>query len=104
MTNNRFLVFCTLLGLILTGLIQASVITVNSSDVFIQDDGQCTLPEAVLAANQNMSSGQQLGECQAGSAGEDSLTFSGISWPATITLSSVNLPCDRALGNNRSGC
>jgi predicted outer membrane repeat protein len=92
MTSNPIFTFCALLGLCLTGLTQAAVITVNSSDVFIQDDGLCTLPEAVLAANQNMSSGQQLGECQAGSAGVDSLSFSAISWPATITLSSVNLP------------
>lgn len=92
MRNYRFLVFCALLGFILTGLLQAAVITVNSHDALIQDDGLCTLPEAIMAANQNTASGLLPGECQAGSVGVDSLSFSGISWPASINLSSVNLP------------
>lgn len=92
MTNHRFLVFCALLGFILTGLVQAAVITVNSPNALIQDDGLCTLPEAIMAANQNSTSGSIHGECVAGQAGEDNIIVSGLNWPVNINLSAVNLP------------
>ncbi len=80
------------IGLFVSSLCQAAVITVNSSDALFQDDGQCTLPEAIKAANQNTPSGALPGECPAGQAGEDNITFTGLSWPVNITLSTVSLP------------
>jgi len=46
----------------------ASIITVNSAADVEADDGQCTLREAITAANRNVKLGQSVGECSAGSA------------------------------------
>lgn len=46
------------------------IITVNSTVDVLADDGQCTLREAVTAANTNTASGTVAGECLAGGAGD----------------------------------
>jgi len=46
----------------------ASVITVNSAADTVANDGQCTLREALTAANTNTASGAAAGECAAGQA------------------------------------
>lgn len=43
-----------------------TTIQVNSTDDIIADDGQCTLREAITAANTDTVSGAQAGECAAG--------------------------------------
>jgi hypothetical protein len=48
-------------------VLAASTITVNALATDIADDGDCTLPEAVLAALQDLPSGATAGECIAGS-------------------------------------
>ncbi len=45
-------------------------LTVNSTADLIADDGQCTLREAITAANTDTASGAMVGECDAGS-GDD---------------------------------
>jgi CSLREA domain-containing protein len=47
---------------------QAATITVNSTADVAADDGQCTLREAIVAANTNTASGGAAGECVAGNA------------------------------------
>jgi CSLREA domain-containing protein len=44
----------------------AATITVNSTADVIANDGQCTLREAIIAANTNLPSGAAPGECAAG--------------------------------------
>jgi len=44
----------------------AATITVNSNSDTVADDGQCTLREAVIAANTNLASGASANECVAG--------------------------------------
>ncbi len=46
--------------------VHAATITVNTVLDVIQDDGFCSLREAVIAANTNTSSGGKVGECAAG--------------------------------------
>ena len=46
----------------------AATITVNSTADVIANDGECTLREAILAANTNTTSGAMPGECAAGQA------------------------------------
>ena len=46
----------------------AATITVNSITDTVADDGQCTLREAITAANDNLASGLRSGECAAGDA------------------------------------
>jgi len=59
-----------------TGIVAAATIVVNSAaDGLPADDGQCTLREAIIAANTNTASGVTLGECTAGTAGADVITF-----------------------------
>ena len=41
-----------------------------------QDDGTCTLPEAIKAANTDTASGASTGECAAGFGADDMITFS----------------------------
>ncbi len=55
-----------------------------------QDDGQCTLPEAVLATNTNSASGITVGECAAGESLPeiDQIRFAKEILPATINLES----------------
>jgi len=47
-----------------------AVITVNTTNVAVADDGQCSLVEAITAANTNTASGAAAGECAAGSGFE----------------------------------
>src|SRR4051794_3140538 len=47
---------------------QAATITVNSTADVAANDGQCTLREAIIAANTNTASGAAAGECVAGQA------------------------------------
>ena len=68
----------------------AATITVNSgADVINADDDQCTLREAIIAANDNSDSGQGSDECAAGDPGEDTITFSG---PSGVTIGGNPLP------------
>lgn len=53
----------------------AQTIIVNSKADTEADDGECTLREAITAANINTASGATLGECIAGDAGSDTITF-----------------------------
>jgi CSLREA domain-containing protein len=62
-----------------------ATITVNSAADVAADDGQCTLREAMVAANTDMASGGALGECTAG-PGDDMIDMVGIS--VTIQLAS----------------
>src|SRR5437870_6563472 len=65
----------------------AASITVNSLADVAANDGQCTLREAITAANTNTASGAAAGECAAGSgAGRDTI---GIGVSGTITLTSA---------------
>jgi CSLREA domain-containing protein len=57
------------------GSLQAATITVNSLADTAADDGDCTLREAVTAANADAASGLEAGECVAGS-GSDDIGFS----------------------------
>jgi len=51
-----------------------ATITVNSTADVVADDGQCTLREAITAANADSASGSMTGECIAGS-GDDIITL-----------------------------
>src|SRR5262249_37287999 len=57
------------------GVAHAATITVNSAADMTADDGQCTLREAIVAANTNTASGAAAGECAAGTAGPDTIAF-----------------------------
>ena len=53
----------------------AAGIVVNSKSMLTQDDGTCTLPEAIKAANTDTASGASTGECAAGAGTADTITF-----------------------------
>lgn len=65
----------------------AGMITVNSNGTAIANDGVCTLPEAIIAANTDTASGAMAGECAAGMAGADTITLPA---GATITLTTAH--------------
>jgi len=65
--SPRVLIFVVLFGLLPAGL-PAATITVNSIVDTQSNDGQCTLHEAITAANTNTASGAAAGECGAGEA------------------------------------
>ena len=65
----------------------AASITVTSLADTAADDGQCTLREAITAANTDTASGAIAGECAAGS-GADFISF-GVGVAGTITLGSA---------------
>jgi CSLREA domain-containing protein len=69
-------------------LAAAATITVNSTADVAANDGQCTLREAITAANTNVGSGAAAGECAPGSAGADTINFNIGSGTPTITLTS----------------
>ena len=52
-----------------------ATIVVNSTADDTDDDGECTLREAINTANDNTASGVTAGECVAGDAGHDTITF-----------------------------
>ncbi len=63
-----------------------STITVNSNSPAIADDGFCTLPEAIIAANTGLPSGTMSGECPGG-GGPSGSTIIVLSAPtSTYTL------------------
>jgi CSLREA domain-containing protein len=57
------------------GLAYGNTITVNSVADVAANDGQCTLREAIIAANTNTASGGMAGECAAGASGLDTIAF-----------------------------
>lgn len=71
----------------------AAGITVNSTADVIADDGQCTLREAITAANTDTASGLMAGECTAGN-GDDAITLPADTYtlaiPSTGENSNVN--------------
>lgn len=70
---RRFLTSARLVTVLFAACLAASAsaatITVNSLADGESDDGQCTLREAIIAANSNQSSGSTSGECLAGESG-----------------------------------
>lgn len=62
----------------------AATITVNSTADVEADDGECTLREAIVAANNDAASGATTGECEAGS-GDDTIVFDIASGPFVIS-------------------
>ncbi|MEO8431424.1 MAG: CSLREA domain-containing protein [Acidobacteriota bacterium] len=54
---------------------RAASITVNTGSDVSANDGKCTLREAMTAANTDTASGALAGECAAGTAGLDSISF-----------------------------
>ncbi len=65
-----------------------AIITVNSTADDQDDDGECTLREAITASNTDTASGATLGECIAGD-GNDTITFN-ITGAADYTLTDRN--------------
>jgi len=74
--RQRFMIVILILGLVLSLSVlnyqpaHSATITVNSTADVEADDGQCTLREAIRAANMNTSSGATPGECPAGSGAD----------------------------------
>ncbi|MGB0389480.1 MAG: CSLREA domain-containing protein, partial [Ardenticatenaceae bacterium] len=88
-TSLLFPLLMTLLALALivsqrTTTADAATITVNSTADVVADDGQCTLREAITAANTDSTSGTMAGECPPGS-GDDTIMLSTESYTLTIT-------------------
>src|SRR5260221_1261332 len=81
--------------------LRAATITVNSTADVVADDGQCTLREAIIAANTNIPSGAMVNECAAGAAGLDTIQFAisgaGVK---TITPTSALPPITEAISIN----
>ncbi|MCF2971503.1 CSLREA domain-containing protein [Synechococcus sp. Nb3U1] len=64
-------------GLLLwVNLAEAATLIVNSAADVVADDGECTLREAIFAANGNIPAGSTPGECAAGELGGDIILFS----------------------------
>ena len=57
-----------------SGTAHAATITVNTATDVVANDGQCSLREAITAANTDTASGATGGECAAGS-GDDTITL-----------------------------
>jgi CSLREA domain-containing protein len=74
---SSFAPVCAVAALLLTpSSARAATITVTSTaDGAGANDGVCTLREAIIAANTNTASGAAAGECVAGTAGLDTITF-----------------------------
>lgn len=68
--------------------VYAATLTVNSTADTVADDGECTLREAITAANSDTASGVTAGECIAGS-GSDTINFN-ITGTADFTNSGQN--------------
>ncbi len=75
-TRIRCAFFAALMLLIAasTSTTFATTILVNSAEDTVADDGQCTLREAIIAANTDTASGASAGECAAGN-GSDIIAF-----------------------------
>jgi CSLREA domain-containing protein/uncharacterized repeat protein (TIGR01451 family) len=93
MKPTRSSAFALMLPAVLSGIFAASLeavtITVNSTADVVANDGQCTLREAIVAANTNTSSGAMAGECAAGSPGLDTIAFSLPAGVQTIGVTSL---------------
>jgi CSLREA domain-containing protein len=76
MSGKWSLAFVLVIGLALLIMLALSLetspaaravsITVNSTADTVADDGECTLREAIIAANTDAASGGAMGECAAG--------------------------------------
>ena len=62
---------------------EAAAITVNTTSDVVADDGQCSLREAITAANNDAASGSTVGECPAGS-GDDTITLPAGSYTLSL--------------------
>jgi CSLREA domain-containing protein len=68
----------------------AATITVNSTADNVANDGNCSLREAITAANTNTASGAAAGECAAGMAGLDNIVFNlGADTPTIVPTSAL---------------
>lgn len=88
-TNTRrlgsaLLIVCATLASSVQAVAIAVTITVNTTSMAVANDGQCSLIEAIIAANTDTASGALAGECPAGS-GADTIVLSN----ATYTLTAV---------------
>lgn len=78
----------------------ATIVVNTTADGAPADDGVCTLREAIFAANNNAPSGVTTGECAAGTAGLDTITFdttqavfqSNATIAATSSLPAITAP------------
>jgi CSLREA domain-containing protein len=72
MIGIKILLSLLIIGLLMlaTSPAMAAKIKVNSTDDIIANDGNCTLREAVIAANTDTASGSMTGECQAGNGAD----------------------------------
>src|SRR5574341_22687 len=89
-----FLILFVLLFLCLVGVLvgaaparASTTITVSTTSDELNDDGQCSLREAIRAANLDMASGTTPGECPAGSGTDTIIVPSGI---YTLTIAGTN--------------
>ncbi len=89
-SNSRILGGAVLTAVLFAGAAYGNTITVNSTADVVADDGQCTLREAITAANTNTASGATAGECAAGSAGLDTIAFA-ISGTGVHTITPLSL-------------
>jgi CSLREA domain-containing protein len=79
------LLIATVWMVLATPVAHANSITVNSTlDLVDPTDGNCTLPEAIYAANTNTASGIIAGECPAGSPGMDTINLN-VSGPILLS-------------------
>ena len=72
---------------------RAASITVNSTADTVADDGECTLREAIIAANTDAASGGAVGECAAG-FGADSVDLTGVTGSIHLTGSLPDITSD----------
>ncbi|MDQ3943051.1 MAG: CSLREA domain-containing protein, partial [Actinomycetota bacterium] len=101
-TGLLAMVVALLFGLLVTARpAHAVTITVNSVADTVADNGECTLREAIGAANNNTSSGATPGECAAG-LGTDTINFNigGAAGVKTIAPSSALPPIIEAVTIN----
>ncbi len=96
---HLFFIAALLAGLAVIGApvpaAHAAGIVVNSTADVIADDGECTLREAIIAANTNTASGATAGECAAGEAAPtvDVITFTDLAGsPDLYTLAILAEP------------
>lgn len=87
------LILCIMLAVLFariatTSPVLADVISVNSTDDVIADDGQCTLREAIIAANTDTVSGSLPNECTAGS-GADVINLPAGTYTLTSQLPNI---------------
>ncbi|MBI2346091.1 MAG: hypothetical protein HYV03_04250, partial [Deltaproteobacteria bacterium] len=73
------------LASVITSTANATTIPVNSqNDIIKNDDGLCTLREAVIAANKNTKSGSVSGECRGGNNTNDTIVLGAGTYKLTI--------------------